>query len=81
MLFPPSPPSPSFFFFVSQVEVSPSLVGDTVPWEVAMDQPSVDPNISGQVAGEEVVEEPGEILDPSVAKDPESKQVLDLSTT
>ena len=46
-----------------------------------MDQPSVDPNISGQVAGEEVVEEPGEILDPSVAKDPEFEQVLDLSTT
>ena len=56
-------------------------MGDTVPREVAMDQPSVDPNISGQVAGEEVVEEPGEILDPSVAKDPESKQVLVLSST
>ena len=46
-----------------------------------MDQPPADPNMSGQVVGEEIFGEPGEIPDPSVAKDPEPKQVLDLSTT
>ena len=46
-----------------------------------MDQPPVDPNMRGQVASEEVVEEPGEIPDPSMAKDPKSEQVPDLSIT
>lgn len=56
-------------------------MGDIVPGEAVMDQPPVDPNMSGQVASEEVVKEPREIPDPSVAKDPKSKQVPDLSIT
>ena len=69
------------FFFSPQVEVSPPLVGDIVPGEAIMDQPPINPNMSGQVASEEVVEEPGEIPDPSMAKDPKSEQVPDLSIT
>lgn len=46
-----------------------------------MDQHPVDPNMSWQVAGEEVVEEPREIPDPNAAKDLKSEQVPDLSTT
>ena len=55
------------------MEVSTPFVGDTMPREAVMDQPPADPNMSGQVVGEEIFGELGEIPDPSVAKDPEPK--------
>ena len=55
------------------MEVSPPFMGDIVPREAVMDQPLADPNMSGQVMGEEIFGEPGEIPDPIVAKDPEPK--------
>ena len=48
-------------------------MGDTMLGEAAMDQHPVDPNMSWQVAGEEVVEEPREIPDPNAAKDLKSE--------
>ena len=56
-------------------------MGDTVPKEAIMDLLSVDPNMCGKVAGEEVVGEPEKIPNPSVAKDLEPEQVPYFSTT
>lgn len=51
-------------------------MGDTMPREVVMDLPSIDPNMYGQVASEEVVKEPKKIPDPNVAKDLELSRFL-----
>ncbi|KAM4131453.1 hypothetical protein ACJW30_01G177300 [Castanea mollissima] len=57
----------------TKVEVSPLLVGGTVPGEAAMDQPPVDLGMSGQVTGGEVVRESEGAPNPSMAKDPNSE--------
>nr|POF03665.1 hypothetical protein CFP56_34422 [Quercus suber] len=62
------------------MEVSP-LAGDTVPKEVAMDQPPTDPNMSGQSSSKEMVGEPEQVPDLGVVKNPEPEQTPGPTTT